>query len=132
MINFTQTKQNVILGLEYCPHCKDAVFSLVEKNISFYFVNVEKDKDMYKKTIADAIKSNADMVTFPVVYSGGVRIGGNDDLQNYLKSENNIQAMKEVGRENDQYLCVLQAGSGENIDIAKEKMKNEKTRFVLQ
>lgn len=132
MIDFANSKQNIVLGISYCPHCIAAVRSLIQQGISFYFINIEEEKDTYKRKVAENSGVSPNMVTFPQIFSAGELIGGNDDLRAFLQDNKNTDSLRKVGHDNDQDLCVLKDEADSHAaDVAVRKMRNPKTRFVV-
>lgn len=69
-----------------CPYCKRAVSSLEQKNLRFIVIVVDKNLDFLED-----IKQQTGHKTVPIILehtqSGARLIGGSDDLENYLNSQ---------------------------------------------
>lgn len=78
-------KNIIIYTLNYCPYCKKAVRTLLEKNITFSQIDVTNEEDKYSKNLKKKYDI-AGEVTYPQIIIDDKRFGGNDLLQNSIKN----------------------------------------------
>ena len=89
LINFNKNKI-VIIGLDYCPYCKNAIKLVQKFNIPYEYYNIHKDY----KNLFDALKiinlknNNIQFIeehkTVPVVFFNKKFIGGYSELAKYF------------------------------------------------
>ncbi|ASV44444.1 hypothetical protein PBI_SCTP2_429 [Salicola phage SCTP-2] len=70
----------VIYGSTVCPYCKKAVNLIDREGHTYDYVNIQKNDQA-----REYIKEELSLRTVPQVFLNGERIGGYDDLVNFLQ-----------------------------------------------
>ena len=82
-------KTYVVYGITDCPACLRACADLMEADIEYVFVEMD-----FSKTYRDHIKDKYAWPTFPIIirqsYNTFIRIGGYDQLKEYMKSPGSL------------------------------------------
>ena len=71
----------LIYGRENCMHCVGAKLFLKTKDYEFVYVDINVDVDADKKA---KIISDSGMRTVPIIYDKEYRVGGYEELVEYL------------------------------------------------
>ena len=79
----------IIYGITDCPACLRAQADLMEADIEYVFVEMD-----FSKTYREHIKDKYVWPTFPIIirqsYNTFIRIGGYDQLKEYMKSSGSL------------------------------------------
>lgn len=75
--------QVLVYSIVGCPHCKAAKHSLTENGIPYVDISVDK----YDSSVRHELQQRTGKTTVPQIFFNSRLIGGNDDLQTLMKSE---------------------------------------------
>lgn len=77
----TNTNKVTIYSTDYCPYCHAAKMLLKSRGLEYTEIDVTRD--MEKR---DEMVERTGRRTVPQVFFGDKHIGGNDDLQRYVRN----------------------------------------------
>jgi glutaredoxin len=79
----------IVYGITDCPACLRACADLMEADIEYVFVEMD-----FSKTYREYIKNRHQWPTFPIIirqsYNTTLRIGGYDQLKEYMKNPGSL------------------------------------------
>ncbi len=79
-------KKVEIYTVNYCPFCHKAKELLKEQNIEFKEIDITENEDVYRKELGDYYNIKG-VVTVPQIIIGGKHMGGCDDLEKLIETE---------------------------------------------
>ena len=85
----------IMYTVDYCSYCKKAEMFFKERNIPFKKIDITSDEKEYRKKLGEYYDIQG-KVTVPQIIIDGQRIGGYDDLLEFVSHSNFNQLFKDL------------------------------------
>lgn len=83
----------IMYTVDYCSYCKKAEMFFKERNIPFKNIDITTNEEEYRKKLGEYYDIQG-KVTVPQIIIDGQRIGGYDDLMDFVSNSNFNQLFK--------------------------------------
>ena len=77
----------IMYTVDYCPYCKKAELFFQERNIPIKKIDISSNEEEYRKKLGEYYDIQG-KVTVPQIIIDGQRIGGYDDLMEFVSDSN--------------------------------------------
>ena len=99
--SFIQKNKVFVFSGTYCPYCDIAKSTLTKLGVNYGYVNIDIDP-IFTSDVLKKLNTICGFETIPKIFVGEYCIGGNDDMQELLKTGELKQIFDDEGISYDQ------------------------------